>query len=78
MEFLGDSNNPAAVDVIAFVRLANSNLNLSSLTKGIQRSRREIPEIAQVYHGEAFGDFWTDQVGKSFPWCTLDCGRICD
>jgi coatomer subunit beta len=64
MEFLGDSNNPSAVDVIAFVRYVVSPADpASGKADTCQRGGRKISKTPHCYYREASYYLQRDQVG---------------
>lgn len=82
MDFLGDNNNPSAVDVIAFVRcVADSVSSDGTVSDGFgsfleQRGSREVPSTAERNYGQADLDIRRDQVRKSLPRRLVDCWRV--
>ena len=76
MEFLGDSNNPSALDVVAFVRYVtwHTFLNIELLTIGgahVARSSRNSQPSDHLLQSGSFKLYLRSSQGRSFA---VSCG----
>jgi coatomer subunit beta len=82
MDFLGDSNNPSAVDVISFVRWVFEQktrcrvIATADEPDTSQRGRRKVPQASCGDHPQACKHLQRHQVGQSVSWGVVDCRRV--